>query len=335
MIALTTEVHLSKIGEQLSYRRNVLMVGSCFTENIGNYLQNHCFPVLTNPCGILFNPASIADCLDFLVNEKQFTAAELFQANGLWNNFNFHSRFSDPVQAKALRGMNDSLTKASLQLRSASHLFLTFGTSWIYRDKESGEIVGNCHKLPASTFTRERLSVDEMADRWTTLINRLIELIPNLNIVLTISPIRHLKDGSFENQVSKSGLFLLVDKLLSIFGSGKIHYFPSYELIMDELRDYRFFAADMVHLSETAISFVQEKFNNLFLDNESKEIDSNIGKIIKALSHKPFQKDSQVYKEFIARQVDEISKMEIIHPFINFCKLKNDFIQNKGDIIFS
>ena len=326
MIALTTEVQLPKIGEQLSYRRNALMIGSCFTENIGNNLQNHCFPVLTNPCGILFNPASIAKCLDFLVNERQFTAADLFQANGLWNNFNFHSRFSDPVQETALKGMNDSLTKASLLLKSASHLFLTFGTSWIYRDKQSGEIVGNCHKLPASRFTRERLSVEEMADRWTTLTGRLFELNPNLNIVLTVSPIRHLKDGSFENQVSKSGLFLLVDKLISILGSERILYFPSYELIMDELRDYRFYATDMVHLSETAISFVQEKFNNVFLDDESKEINSNIEKIVKALSHKPFHKESRVYKEFISRQLEEISRMQTLHPFINFCKLKKDFI---------
>ena len=335
MIEFRTEVHLPKIGEQLSYRRKALMVGSCFTENIGNYLQNHCFPVLTNPCGILFNPASIADCLDFLVSERQLTAADLFQANGLWNNFNFHSRFSDPVQTTALKVMNDSLTKASIQLRSASHLFLTFGTSWIYRDIESGEIVGNCHKLPASRFVRERLSVEEMAGRWTTLINQLFVLNPYLNIILTVSPIRHLKDGNFENQVSKSGLFLLVDKLLSIGGSGKILYFPSYELLMDELRDYRFYATDMVHLSETAISFVQEKFNDVFLDQESKEISSKIGKIVKALSHQPFQKESSVFKEFINQQLEEISKMEKIHPFINLGKLKNDFIQNKGDIIFS
>jgi hypothetical protein len=335
MITFRTEVALPNIGKQLSYRRNALMTGSCFTENIGNYLQNHCVPVLTNPCGILYNPASMADCLNFLVSEKQLTASDLFQANGLWNNFYFHSRFSDPVKETALTRMNNSLAQASVQLRSASHLILTFGTSWIYRDKESGIVAGNCHKLPANRFVRERLSVEEMAGRWTTLINQLFVLNPNLNIVLTVSPIRHLKDGSFENQVSKSGLFLVVDNLISVFGSGKILYFPSYELVMDELRDYRFYATDMVHLSETAISFIQEKFNEVFLDNESKEIILRIGKIVKALSHRPFQKDSRLYQDHISRQMNEILSIEKAYPFVNLENLKIDIIQKKGYNIFS
>ena len=335
MIALRTEVILPKIENKLSYRRNSLMIGSCFTENIGNYLQNHCFPIKTNPCGILYNPASMADCLSFLVSDHHFTESDLFQANGLWNNFYFHSRFSDPDQEKALRGMNGSLAEGSVQLKSASHIFLTFGTSWIYRNNESGEVVGNCHKLPASKFSRERLTVEEMSDLWIDLINSLLAINPDLIIILTISPIRHLKDGNFENQVSKSALFLLVDRLVSIFGSDKIVYFPSYELVMDELRDYRFYATDMVHLSETAISFVQEKFNEVFLDNESNEILLRIGKIVKALSHRPFQKDSLPFRDFIQRQTDEILKLEIQYPFINFGNIKNDIIQNKGDIIFS
>jgi len=330
MITFRTEIALPRTGEQLSYRRNALMTGSCFTENIGNYLQNHCFPVLNNPCGILYNPASMADCLNFLVSEKQLTSSDLFQANGLWNNFNFYSRFSDPVKETALTRMNNSLAQASVQLRSASHLILTFGTSWIYREKESGIVAGNCHKLPASRFVRERLSVEEMAGRWTTLINQLFVLNPNLNIVLTVSPIRHLKEGSFENQVSKSGLFLLVDNLISVFGSGKILYFPSYELVMDELRDYRFYATDMVHLSETAISFIQEKFNEVFLDNESKEIISKIGNIVKALSHRPFQKDSRLYQDHISRQMNEILSIEEAYPFVNLENLKIDIIQKKG-----
>jgi hypothetical protein len=335
MIALRTEVVLPKIANKLSYRRNTLMVGSCFTENIGNYLQNHCFPILTNPCGILYNPASMAECLSFLVGEHQFTGTDLFQANGLWNNFHFHSRYSDPDQKTALTEMNNSVAKASAQLRSASHLFLTFGTSWIYRDKESGEIAGNCHKLPASRFTRERLTVEDMSNLWITLINNVLAINSNISIILTVSPIRHLKDGNFENQVSKSALFLLVEKIVTVFGSDKIIYFPSYELVMDELRDYRFYATDMVHLSETAIYFVQEKFNEIFLDNESKEILLKIEKIVKALSHRPFQKDGQLFRDFLQRQTDEILKLEILYPFINFGHLKNDIIQNKGDIIFS
>lgn len=335
MIALRTEVILPKIVNKLSYRRNALMAGSCFTENIGHYLQHHCFPMMTNPCGILYNPASIADCLSFLVSDHHFEASDLFHANGLWNNFYFHSRFSDPDQATALTGMNSSLAEASAKLRSASHLFLTFGTSWIYREKEQGLVVANCHKLPASRFSRERMTVEEMSSRWISLLNQLFENNPGISIVLTISPIRHLKDGNFENQVSKSGLFLLVDRLVSFFGSEKIIYFPSYELVMDELRDYRFYATDMVHLSETAISFVQEKFNEVFLDNESKEILSRVEKIVKALSHRPFQKESRQFQDFMSRQEEDIIKLKTMYPLINFDHLKNDIIQNKGDIIFS
>lgn len=330
MIALRTEVSLPKISNKLSYRRNFLMAGSCFTENIGNYLQDHCFPIQTNPCGILYNPASIADCLGFLVSGHQFEESDLFQANGLWNNFYFHSRFSDPDKSKALSAMNSSMAKATAQLRTASHLFLTFGTSWIYREKESGQVAANCHKLPASRFNRERLTVEEMSDQWIGLIKQLLTINSSLTIILTISPIRHLKDGSFENQVSKSGLFLLVERLVSHFGTDNIIYFPSYELVLDELRDYRFYASDMVHLSETAISFVQEKFNEVFLDTESREILSKIVKIVKALSHRPFQKDSIQFQDFILHQEVEISKLVTQFSFINFDRIKTEIIQKKG-----
>lgn len=318
------------MSKQLSYRRNALMVGSCFTENIGNYLQQHYFPVLTNPCGILYNPASIAGCIDFLVTEKQFSASDLFYANGVWNNFYFHSRYSHSDKASALTAMNDSLSIAARQLRSASHLFLTFGTSWVYREKESYSIVGNCHKLPADRFIRERLTVEDMTSQWIELLNHLFAIHPELNIVFTVSPIRHLKDGSYGNQVSKSGLFLLIDRLLSHFGSTRISYFPSYELVMDELRDYRFYAADMLHLSETATTFVQEKFNEVFLDNESKEINITVGKIVKTLAHQPFQNESSSYRDLLSRLSNDVSEIAATYPWIDFENLIIDIIQKKG-----
>ncbi len=329
MITFRTEVALPKVIRKLSYRRNALMVGSCFTENIGSYLQQHCFPVLTNPCGILYNPASIAGCTDFLAREKQVQESDLFYANGLWNNFSFHSRFSHPDKAAALAAMNSSLLQASGQLRTASHLFLTFGTSWVYREKEDNAIVGNCHKLPANSFTRERLTVGEMTLQWVDLFNQLYTINPELSIVLTVSPIRHLKDGSYENQVSKSGLFLLVDHLISRFGSDRITYFPSYELVMDELRDYRFYASDMLHLSETATAFVQEKFSEVFLDNESKEICLRVAKVVKALAHRPFQTKSSSYRELLTKMNEEVNILSGSYPGINFGNLLIDIIQKK------
>ena len=329
MITFRTEVSMPKVNRKLSYRQNALMVGSCFTENIGSNLQDVCFPVLVNPCGILYNPASMAGCIDFLVSEKHVEASELFNANGLWNNFSFHSRFSSPDKESALTAMNKSLSQASSQLRSASHFFLTFGTSWVYRDKESGAIVGNCHKLPSDRFTRERLTVEEMTDQWVGLLDKLFAVNPKLIIVLTISPVRHLKDGSYENQVSKSCLFLLADQLLSRFGTEKITYFPSYELVMDELRDYRFYASDMLHLSETATAFVQEKFNGVFLDKESMEISSGIEKIVKSLIHKPFRPENSAYQDLLSQLSEEANQLAARYPYVNFERLIIDIIQKK------
>lgn len=286
--------------------------------------------MLANPCGILYNPASMAECISFLISHKKIEASDLFEANGLWNNFSFHSRFSHPEKETALSLINGSLSQAAVQLRSASHLFLTFGTSWVYRDKINNNIVGNCHKLPANRFTRERLSVDEMADQWIKLLNQLFAIHPDLCIVFTVSPIRHLKDGSYENQVSKSGLFLLVDKLLSHFGTLRISYFPSYELVMDELRDYRFYATDMLHLSETATIFVQEKFNEVFLDSESKEIIFAIEKIVKSLSHRPFNNTNSSYKDLLSRLNDEVATMITKYTGIDFNNLIIDIVQKKN-----
>ncbi len=329
MINFRTEVALPKVVKKLSYRQSVMMIGSCFTENIGNYLRDHYFPIQTNPCGILYNPASIAKCLGFLLDNKQFDESELFFEDGLWKNFYFHSRFSAPEKMGALTKINDSITLATNKLRLDSHLFITFGTSWVYREKQNNHIVGNCHKLPSGTFFREKMTVDEMTCQWLDLLNKIFAINPQLTVIFTISPIRHLKDGSYENQVSKSGLFLLVDNLKTHFDSARIIYFPSYELVMDELRDYRFYASDMLHLSETATSFIQEKFNDTFLDSESLEINSKIDRIIKSLAHKPFQAESTSYKNFISKLNTDVLKIAEDFPSVNFGELINEIIQKK------
>jgi hypothetical protein len=329
MITFRTEVELPGVKKQLSYRRNALMIGSCFTENIGNYLQNHLFPVMTNPCGILYNPASIANCINFLVSEKQLSKTDLFYAHDSWNNFHFHSRFSNSDPDSALNEMNRSMQRASDQLKSASHLFITFGTSWVYREKESQEIVGNCHKLPANRFSHERLKVEEMTHQWIGLLKQLLIIHPEISIVLTVSPIRHFKDGSYENQVSKSALFLLIDHLIEHFGSKVITYFPSYDLVMDELRDYRFYAADMLHLNDVATAFVQEKFNSAFLDSESLEIISRVDKLLKTIMHKPFHTNSSAYQALLTRMENEALEMATNYPFVHFENLITEIIQKK------
>lgn len=317
MIQFRTEIALPEISKKLNYRSLSMMLGSCFAENIGSRLKELCFPIRVNPFGILYNPASIANSINYLLEERQFGEEELFFANNLWNSFSHHSSYSSADKTAMLKHINDENQSASQILRSCSHLFITFGTSWVFANKDDGKIVSNCHKLPAKKFDRFRLSVPQMVEMWKQLINNLFIVNPDIHIVLTVSPIRHLKDGAFENQVSKSGLFLLIAELMDHFGQEKITYFPSYELIMDELRDYRFYAADMTHLSETGIAFIQERFESTFLDQESKKIGALIEKLVRGIQHKPFQPGEKNYRDFIYKLEEEAIRLTSAYPFVN------------------
>ena len=250
MIKFRTEVELPEFSKKMGYRHQSLMIGSCFAENIGIWLQNRCLPVMVNPFGILYNPVSIANSLEYLITGKIFTLQDLFYANGVYSSFSHHSRFSDSDPESMLRHINAQTTETLNTLKNSSHLFITFGTSWVFQHKINGEIVSNCHKLPAATFNRYRLSVIQITDYWIPIIEQLRQLNPDLHLVFTVSPIRHLKDGAHENQLSKSTLFLGIDALSAHFGNELISYFPSFELLHDELRDYRFYATDMAHLSK-------------------------------------------------------------------------------------
>ncbi len=317
MIQFRTEITLPEVSHKLSYRRPSMMIGSCFAENIGSRLKELCFPIQVNPFGVLYNPASIANSIEYLIGERQFGRADLFFSNQVWNSFSHHSSFSSSDPEEMLERINRENEVASCAIRECSHLFVTFGTSWVFSNREDGKIVSNCHKLPARNFDRFRLSVPVMSEMWIRLINKLFIVNPDIHIVLTISPIRHLKDGAFENQVSKSGLFLLVNELIDHFGKEKITYFPSYELIMDELRDYRFYAADMTHLSETGIAFIREKFESLFFDTESKTIRDQIDQLIRGIQHKPFRPEEKSYLDFMNKLNDKASRLTSAYPFVN------------------
>jgi hypothetical protein len=244
MIKLKTEVILPDIPVKIGYRAPSLMMGSCFTESIGLHLRERLFPVEVNPFGILYNPASIANSLEILMAERFFEAKDLFFANGLWNSFYHHSRFSNPDRQACLNEINSKIEEASRILRGSNLLFCTFGTSWVFEEISSGRIVSNCHKLPAATFSRYRLSPSGILKLWEKLIPGLWQVNPDLKIVFTVSPIRHLKDGLHENNLSKAVLLLAIDELQKQFGKERIFYFPSYEILLDELRDYRFYAPD-------------------------------------------------------------------------------------------
>jgi len=325
MIKLRTEVELPEFNLKMGYHHHSLMIGSCFAENIGNYLQERCLPVIVNPFGILYNPFSVADCLEQLMTQKKFEEDDLFFSNGLFNSFSHHGRFSGPDPGKVLSHINAEAAKALIHLKNATHLFVTFGTSWVFQLKESGKVVSNCHKLPAALFSHNRLSVEQITEIWIPLIGQLRINNPNLRIVFTVSPIRHLKDGAHENQLSKATLLLAIEALIANSGNDLISYFPSYEIVLDELRDYRFYATDMAHLSELATDYIREKFAGAILEQESQLIINEIDKLIQALKHKPFNPLEAGYISFIKAQHEKLDQLKIKYPFVDFNTLIRKF----------
>lgn len=302
------------------------MVGSCFAENIGRKLEEHKFTVDINPFGILYNPASVAEGLRRLLCPERFTPGDLFQHEGIYHSFAHHSRFSAPTEEECLEQINSRLYQSSDFLRKATRLVITLGTAFVYRLKSDGRIVANCHKLPEKRFDRERLSVEAIVADWKPLLLALWEQNPALKILFTVSPIRHWKDGAHENQLSKATLLLAADALQREFPE-RIAYFPAYEILMDELRDYRFYADDMLHPSPLAIDYMWQRFTDHFLSADTLAILKEWGDIQKAMNHKPFQPDSEVYKRFIHQT---LLKMERI------CEKMPSFdIQNEIEMVKS
>ena len=243
---LYTRILLPKARFSFSYEDRVVMMGSCFAENIGRKLEENKFSVDINPFGTLYNPASVAEGLRMLLRPERFTSGDLFRHEGVYHSFTHHSRFSAPSEEECLDHINSRLSQSSDFLRKATRLVITLGTAFVYRLKSDGRIVSNCHKLPEKMFDRQRLSTQEIVEDWKPLLLALWEQNPALKILFTVSPIRHWKDGAHENQLSKATLLLATDALQKDY-PGRIAYFPAYEILMDELRDYRFYADDMLH----------------------------------------------------------------------------------------
>lgn len=313
-----TEIKIPEFPLKMDYSKSMMFFGSCFSENIGQKLLDMKFDVDLNPFGILYNPVSVANSLKILLDKRIFTETDLFQDQGLWSSFYHHSRFSDVDCATALEKINGRIVFSHNFLQKADFLMITFGTSWVYELKETGQVVTNCHKVPSSEFKRFRLGVYDITEAYRELLDELWRFNPNLKVVFTVSPIRHWKDGAVENQVSKATLLLAIDRLLNGFGDSKCGYFPSYELMMDELRDYRFYAEDMLHLSPVAIDYIFERFSKVMISNDSLQVSKDVIKIMKSVLHRPAHSISAKYKEFLLYNLEEINKLTINFPYLNF-----------------
>ncbi|GET27508.1 GSCFA domain-containing protein [Prolixibacter sp. NT017] len=327
MSRFRTKIDLPEYKKKLDYREKIVLMGSCFAENIGEKLTSRCFPVDVNPFGILYNPVSVGNSLEILMEQKRFEDEDIFFANGRWNSYHHHSRFSHQDQKICLEEINKRVTFGAEQLSQAGFLFITFGTAWVYENRDARKVVSNCHKQPAKQFHRYRLNVDETVNRWETLLTRLWEMNPGLQVIFTVSPIRHWKDGAHENQISKSVLFLVIETLLNRFEKGRIAYFPSYEIVMDELRDYRFYAPDMIHLSDTAVDYIWERFSDVLITRDSLSIMNRVEKLRRATEHRPFDEHGKDYRLFLDNQLTQADKLMKQYPFLNIQDILEYFLR--------
>ena len=320
-----TQIEIKKSDIDIDYDSNILFIGSCFSNNIGLILKDNKFNTLINPFGVVYNPISIYNSLNFLISNKLFTDKDLFFDGNLYNSFYHHSSFSNTNKENCLNHINTNINKAHKYLQQTNFLFITFGTSWVYEHFETNKIVSNCHKLPAKEFKRYRLTVAEITTLYNKLIQKLKTINPTLKIIFTVSPIRHWKDGAHQNQLSKATLHLAIDEIIN--STNNCFYFPSYEIIMDDLRDYRFYASDMLHINEIGVNYIWEKFSDTYFTDKTKNYKNQINKIIAAKNHKPFNPKSIEYQKFAQNQLNKISELSKLELNIDFSN-EIDFFTN-------
>lgn len=324
---LSTYIYMPKALFTFTYADRTVLLGSCFAENIGRKLTDNKFTADINPFGTLYNPASVALALRMLLRLERFTGEDLLQHGGVYHSFAHHSRFSAPSETECLTIINDRLDTSSDFLRKATRLIVTFGTAYVYQLKEDGRIVSNCHKLPEKIFDRRMLSVQDITAEWHNLLLSLWEQNPELQILFTVSPIRHWKDGAHANQVSKATLLLAINQLQESYPD-RIDYFPAYEIMMDELRDYRFYADDMLHPSPLAVEYIWQRFTEHFLSKDTLAIAKEWNDLQKAINHKPFQPDSEGYKHFILQTLLKMERINEKFPSFDLSK-ERDIVKSK------
>ena len=295
-------------SHKINYGERLLLMGSCFTENIGLKLQAHLFETLENSHGILFNPVSVQNALMDIISNKKYTELDLFLLNDVWNSWHHHSRFSGVTQTEALDKMNGAIQEAHSYLKSAHHLVITLGSAWLYTLNENmpnhmGMVVANNHKAPANWFTRKLLQPQELLSNLQSLVAALQSFNPNLHIVFTISPVRHLREGLVENNRSKAVLIQAVHDLVSM--EKNIEYFPAYEYVIDDLRDYRFYSEDLVHPNYAATQYVWEKLVDTYMSAETQSIMKQVAELQLAFNHKPFFSGSTEHQKFLLSYIEK------------------------------
>ncbi len=320
---LFTSVSFSDQASSIDHSTKLLAMGSCFAEHMGDYLEKNRFDIVLNPFGISYHPLVIHRQILRLLSNEPYQAHELEHYNQRWHSWDHHGRFSQSEKQGTLDRMNTALSTAQLQLEKLDHLLITFGTAYGYSLKNRKGLVANCHKYPAVHFSKQLSETEEMFTAWKELIYLLKSQNKQLKITLTVSPVRHKKEGLIDNNRSKARCLILAEKLSEEFLD--CHYFPAYEIVIDELRDYRFFKSDLVHPSDQAIQFIWEKFEAHYFGEKTKEINKHISGFQSAADHKPFLPDSDAHQFFLKKELNKIVVFQDQHPYIDVSDLKAIF----------
>lgn len=324
-----TIVDIPESAFKITYRSGIMLIGSCFSDYIGDRLLFNKFKALLNPFGVLFNPASIADSISMIIEKRHFEPQDLIYHNGQWLSLSHYTGFSNPSQQVCLNRINQSISASHLFFKSADFLIVTFGTAWVYTFNHTGSIVANCHKLPASAFTRNLLQPQEIIDLFSGLLKRLKHFNKKLHVIFTLSPVRHWKDGAVGNQLSKSVLHVAIQNIIE--RNPFTVYFPAYEIFMDELRDYRFYSTDMLHPSESGINYIWKRFTETYFDKESLVLMKKVEALMKSYNHKPNNSEDPAYKRFIQSTLSDIEAFSNLYPFIDFTHEKEELARRLTD----
>ncbi|WP_016988239.1 GSCFA domain-containing protein [Flavobacterium sp. ACAM 123] len=317
-----TQIPIPKTIHPIDYSSKIISLGSCFAVNMSEKLdyfklQNSC-----NPFGILFHPLAIEKLITFAVAQKVFTEADIFFHNERWHCYDVHSDLSNGDSTELLKDLNTIIQSMMKEISEATHVIITYGTSWVYRNKESNEIVANCHKVPQKQFEKHLLSIAVIQKSIQNTIYLIQSINPEVKIVFTISPVRHLKDGFVENQQSKAYLISALREallqLVSVSPAGNFGLFPSYEIMMDELRDYRFYAEDMLHPNQVAIDYIWKRFKETNISETAFATMEEVETIQKSLSHKPFNPNSESHQKFEAKLKNKIATLVSQYSFMKF-----------------
>jgi hypothetical protein len=326
------EFDIKKPLRAISHRDQLFLTGSCFTENMGEKFRRYKFSVLENPNGILFNPVSVAESIKACISNKQFTETDLFEWNEGWHSWQHHSRFSGLSAAEALDKINSSTAVGWHFLKTADHAIITLGSAWVYTLTEKapratpGTVAANNHKAPADWFHRKLLTIEETVHVMDDMIRALFMFNPKLHLIFTISPVRHIREGVVENNRSKAVLNQAVHQLVEKFENA--YYFPAYELVIDDLRDYRFYSEDLVHPNYQATQYVWEKFAAACMNEKTIKLIDEIHSIYLAYKHKPFNPSSMQHKNFLAQYSEKTKWLQEQHPYLNF-QNEIDFFDNR------